>query len=190
MLIRLASPDRDAAAVAEIYRPLVEETAISFEEVAPSPTEMAERIRGTAEKTPWLVAEAGGEIIGYTYAGPHRQRAAYRWSVDVSAYVAGEWRGRGVGRALYDRLLVMLEQQGFFNVYAGVTLPNDASVNLHQAVGMEPIGVYQKAGFKFGRWWDVMWLGRRLTESPDPMSDPIPLPNLLTKEAPQSTLRS
>lgn len=190
MLIRLASPDRDAAAVAEIYRPLVEETAISFEEVAPTPMEMAERIRATLDKTPWLVADAGEEIIGYAYAGPHRQRAAYRWSVDVSAYVADEWRGRGVGRALYERLLVLLGRQGFFNVYAGVTLPNDASLNLHQAVGMQPIGVYQKVGYKFGRWWDVMWLGRRLTESPDPTYDPVPLPNLLTNEAPESTLHS
>jgi phosphinothricin acetyltransferase len=180
MLIRLAHPDAGAETVADIYRPVVEETAISFEEVAPSTEEMARRMARTLQTSPWLVAEVGGVVVGYAYAATHRERAAYRWAIDVSAYVGAEWRGRGVGRALYDRLLGVLQQQGYFNVYAGITLPNDASLSLHRAVGMEPIGIYRRIGYKLGEWWDVMWLGRRLRDDPDPVADPVPLPHLLT----------
>ncbi|MFN2419235.1 MAG: N-acetyltransferase family protein, partial [Candidatus Limnocylindria bacterium] len=143
--IRLADPDRDAEAVTAIYRPSVERSAASFEEVAPDTGEMADRMRRTLRRLPWLVAVAAddGSVAGYAYAGPHRERAGYRWSVDVSAYLSPLRRGQGIGRRLYDELVPMLRRQGFVNVYAGIALPNPASVALHEAVGMRLIGVYE-----------------------------------------------
>jgi L-amino acid N-acyltransferase YncA len=166
MEIRLADPERDAPAVAAIYRPHVTDGLASFEEVAPDADEMARRIAATLERTPWLVAESpdGGPVIGYAYAAVHRERAGYRWSADVSVYVAASARGRGVGRALYDTLISMLHEQGFVNVYAGITLPNPASVALHEGIGMRRIGVYERVGWKHGAWHDVAWYGMRIAE--------------------------
>lgn len=176
--IRIADPERDAAAVAGIYRPAVEESIASFEEMAPDAAEMARRIRATLERTPWLVAHVGESVIGYAYAGAHRERAGYRWSVDVSAYVHPEWQGRRVGRALYDELLPILRRQRFVNVYAGIALPNPASVALHESVGMRRIGVYERVGWKAGAWLDVAWFGMRIAEPSEPPAEPIPLPAL------------
>ncbi|MGH2383169.1 MAG: GNAT family N-acetyltransferase [Candidatus Limnocylindria bacterium] len=178
--IRLADAERDAEAIAAIYRPAVEASAASFEEVPPDAGEMADRIRHTLLRTPWVVAEEPGVggVIGYAYAGPHHRRAGYRWSVDVSAYLQPEWRGRRVGRSLYDALLPMLCRQRFVNVYAGIALPNPASVALHEAIGMRRIGVYERVGYKFGAWHDVGWWGMRIAEPSDPPAEPIPLPEL------------
>jgi L-amino acid N-acyltransferase YncA len=177
--IRLADPDRDAEPIASIYRPAVEDTAASFEESAPDAAEMARRIRAILPLTPWLVAVGDREqVVGYAYASPHRERAGYRWSVDVSAYVHADWRGRGVGRSLYDTLLPMLANQRFVNVYAGIALPNPASVALHESVGMRRIGVYQRVGYKFGAWHDVAWYGVRIADPSTPPDEPIPLPEL------------
>ena len=187
--IRLADPDRDAEAVAAIYRAAVESSAASFEEVPPDTGEMADRIRQTLIRTPWLVAKdsAAGNVIGYAYAGPHHQRAGYRWSVDVSAYVNPEWHGRRVGRRLYDALLPMLLRQGFVNVYAGIALPNPASVALHEAIGMRRIGVYERVGYKFGAWHDVGWWGLRITEPSGPPPEPILLPAVALPGPPPRT---
>jgi L-amino acid N-acyltransferase YncA len=172
--VRLADPQRDAAATAAIYRPLVEKSHTSFEAVAPDAVEMASRIERTLRIHPWLVAEDAGSVVGYAYAAPHRERAAYRWSVDVSVYLHEEARGRGIGRRLYDRLLPIIGDQGYANVYAGIALPNPASEALHRSVGMELIGIYRQVGFKFGKWWDVAWYGMRLpTAKPEP-HEPIP----------------
>ena len=176
--IRLADPDRDAAAVAAIYRPAIEFTIASFEAVAPDAAEMARRIRSTLERTPWLVAHVGESVIGYAYAGPHRERAGYRWSVDVSAYVHPEWQGRRVGRALYDELIPILRRQRLVNAYAGIALPNPASVALHESIGMRRIGVYERVGWKAGAWLDVAWYGMRLSVPDQPPAEPIPLPAL------------
>ena len=178
MIVRLASPETDAAAVALIYRPAVESTPASFEERAPAASEMAEHMRGTLARTPWLVAEEDGTVIGYAYAGPHHQRAGYRWSVNISVYVADGHGGRGVGRALYDELLNVLRRQGFVNVYAGIALPNPASVALHEAIGMRRIGVYERVGYKLGAWHDVAWYHLRLADPEGPPPEPIPLPQL------------
>lgn len=178
LLIRLGDPGRDAAAVADIYRSSVEPGVASFEEVAPDAAEMTGRMTTTIAMTPWLVAESGGRVVGYAYAGPHHARPGYRWSVNVSVYVADGFTGRGIGRRLYAELFAILARQGFVNVYAGVTLPNDASVALHRAMGMEPIGVYRRVGFKHGAWHDVAWYGLRLTDPPVPPPPPIPLPDL------------
>ena len=173
--VRLADPARDAAGVAAVYRPSVESGLASFEEEAPSAEEMASRMRATLERTPWLVAEDGETIIAFAYAGPHRERAGYRWSVNVSVYVDEKRQGQGIGRRLYDTLLDLLRRQRFVNVYAGITLPNPASVALHRAIGMEPVGVYRRVGHKFGAWHDVAWYWLRLAEPTGTPPEPIPL---------------
>lgn len=120
---------------------------------------MAARI---AKAHAWLTAEIDGAVAGYAYAAKHRERAAYQWSVDVSVYVSAQHRGLGVGRALYDELFPQLITRGFYTAYAGITLPNAASVGLHEACGFRPIGVYTSVGFKLGAWHDVGWWQREL----------------------------
>jgi phosphinothricin acetyltransferase len=179
VIVRLAHPRRDADAVAAIYRPSVEGGLASFEEVAPAAAEMASRIRSTLERTPWLIAEdGGGTVVGYAYAGIHHQRPGYRWAVNISVYVADTARGIGVGRLLYDELLTLLRRQGFVNAYAGITLPNPASVALHEGIGMRRIGVYERVGFKLGAWHDVAWYGLRLTDPDGVPPEPIRLSDL------------
>jgi phosphinothricin acetyltransferase len=173
-MIRLATSS-DAAPITAIYAPAVTDRATSFELEPPDATEMARRIEKTLARTPWLVCEHDGVVLGYAYAGPHRERAAYRWSVEVSAYVHPDaWR-RGVGRALYASLFALLARQGFRNAYAGVTLPNDASVGLHRAVGFTPVGVFRGVGFKFGAWHDVAWFERPLLPRASDPPEPVPL---------------
>jgi phosphinothricin acetyltransferase len=178
--IRAAEPARDARRVAEIYRPAVEANFISFEEVAPDAAEMARRISSVLARLPWLVAEdASGRVVGYAYASPHRERPAYRWSVDISVYVDAAWHGHGIGRSLYDALLQILRELGYVNVYAGVTLPNPASVALHEAIGMTRVGVYRRVGYKLGQWRNVAWFELRLAEpATDPPPEPLPFPSL------------
>jgi phosphinothricin acetyltransferase len=149
--------ESDAAAIASIYRPIVESTAISFETVPPDREEIARRIVETTREHPWLVCEIGGRVAGYAYATKHRVRSAYRWSVDTSVYVDESFRQSGVGRGLYGSLFAILSVQGYFNAFAGIALPNAASVGLHEAVGFRKIGVYQRVGYKFGEWRDVGW---------------------------------
>ena len=155
--IRLATVD-DALSIQAIYAPFVADTVISFELTPPSVDEMAARIQKTAGKFPWLVCVAADQQIGgYAYASSHRERAAYQWSVDVSVYVSPAYQRRNIGRALYTALFELLRALGYQNAYAGITLPNPASVGLHTAVGFEPVGVYQQVGYKFGAWHDVGW---------------------------------
>ena len=154
--IRLATL-ADAEAIAAIYRPVVETTTISFETVAPDRDEMAKRLADTLASHPWLVCEVDGRVTGYAYATKHRVRAAYQWSVDTSVYVDAASRRSGVGRGLYQSLFAILAAQGFVNAFAGIALPNAASVALHEAVGFEPLGVYRRVGFKLGAWHDVGW---------------------------------
>ena len=154
--VRLATP-ADAAGVLAIYAPIVRDTAISFEIDPPSAWEMARRIDFTLERLPYLVYEDGGEIGGYVYAGSHRERGAYLWSVDVTVYIHERMRRSGVGRALYTSLLALLRLQGYCRAYAGITLPNAGSVGLHESFGFSAVGVYRAVGHKLGAWHDVGW---------------------------------
>lgn len=158
--------EADAPAILEIYRPIVLETAISFELEPPSVEEMAARVAKANSRWCWLVAERGGEILGYAYGSAFRERPAYRYSVEVSAYVDARHRGQGVARTLYEALLAELTRLGYCRAFAGIALPNDASVALHAALGFEPVGVFRAAGWKFGRWHDVGWYQRGLAEDP------------------------
>lgn len=152
----------DAEAVQRIYAPVVLETAVSFEEVPPTVAEMAERITAISRTHPFLVAVKDGVVCGYVYGGPHAQRAAYRYSVGTTVYIALEMRRSGVGRALYGALLPELKRRGFHAAFAGIALPNPGSVALHEAVGFELVGIYREVGFKFGRWHDLGYWQRLL----------------------------
>lgn len=155
MKIRVATP-QDAAAVQAIYAPVVRDTPISFEEQVPSVAEMAERIRARLVRFPWLVGEDdAGRVNGYVYAGAHAERAAYRWSVDVTVYVREDCRRQQVGRQLHARLFRVLADLGYHQAFAGITLPNAGSVGLHEALGFKPVALYRNVGYKLGRWHDV-----------------------------------
>ena len=161
-----AAVQADAASLLAIYGPFVENSAVSFETKVPSVEEFAARIDKALKGWQWLVAEQDGQCIGYAYGSSHRERPAYRWSVEVSVYVRPDAHRRGVGRALYRRLFDDLTRKGFCNAFAGVALPNDGSIALHRSVGFEPIGVFKSVGHKFGQWQDVAWFQRVLRDSP------------------------
>jgi phosphinothricin acetyltransferase len=186
--IRFATPD-DAGQVLEIYAPFCH-TPVSFEEEPPDLAEMRQRIAKTVAEFPWLVCEDATRVLGYAYAGPHRQRAAYRWSVEVSAYVREGKRGSGIGRSLYTSLFRVLVLQGFYNAYAGITLPNPASVGFHEALGFAPVGIYRRVGFKCGAWHDVGWWQRTLQEHSVAPVAPIELPRVRASPELELAVRS
>jgi phosphinothricin acetyltransferase len=166
-VIRPAS-EADAPKLLAIYAPYVERTAVSFEGVVPGVAEFAARVRTCAAQWAWLLAEREGRCLGYAYGSMHRERAAYRWSAETSAYVDPSAQRQGVGKALYLALFDALIARGYCNAYAGMTLPNDASAALHRSVGFEPIGVFRRVGYKFGAWHDVAWAQRKLRDGPPP----------------------
>jgi L-amino acid N-acyltransferase YncA len=162
---------QDAAGIAAVYAPYVTDSIASFESEPPDAAEIGRRML-TAPRLPWFVACRDGAVVGYAYAAPHRTRAAYRWSVDCSVYLATAERGAGTGRGLYERLLPALHELGYVSAFAGIALPNPASEGLHTALGFAPVGVYRAAGFKAGRWHDVGWWQRALREPPAQPAEP------------------
>ena len=169
MKIRAATTE-DAAACAAIYAPYVTDTAISFETEPPAPAEMAERIVAAERTHAWLVLEdleedpeSGSRVVGYAYAAPWRSRPAYRWTCETSVYLEVGRRRSGSGRALYQALLARLAERGYRTAVAGMTLPNEASVGLHRAMGFEPVGTFRDVGRKRGQWYDVAWAQRSIT---------------------------
>lgn len=153
----------DAARCAEIYRPFVTDNWVSFELDPPDEAEMAGRIAAYGASHGWLIAQAtDGSIAGYAYGSPHRTRAAYATSIDVAVYVDPAFARQGVGRALYDALLPLMKDQGFHAAFAGIALPNDGSIGLHEAVGFTPLGIYREVGWKMDGWRDVGWWQRLL----------------------------
>ncbi len=161
----------DALQLAAIYEPWVRDTIISFELDPPDVNEMARRIESVTAGYPWLVSEQEGVVLGYAYATAYRHRSAYRWSVETTVYLEQAQRGRGVGRSLYTALIGLCAEWGFANAFAGIALPNPASESLHRSVGFTPIGVFPRAGHKFGTWHDVGWWHRPLS-SADPPQPP------------------
>ncbi|WP_164929042.1 arsinothricin resistance N-acetyltransferase ArsN1 family B [Gloeobacter violaceus] len=187
--IRLAD-GTDAQAVLDIYTPFVSGSPVTFEVQPPSAAEMQRRIGSTIERYPWLVCASANRVLGYAYASEHRARAAYGWSVDCSVYIDPHHSRRGMARGLYTSLFALLRLQGFFNVFAGITLPNAASVGLHEAMGFEAVGTYRAVGHKLGAWHDVGWWQLPL-QAPlcDPPS-PIPFAHSARNDSWDAAVRS
>lgn len=182
IVIRLARPD-DSDAIAAIYAPIVRDTVISFEIDPPTPEEMRQRIAATLVTHPWLVAEHDGAVAGYAYASQHRTRSAYRWSCDVTAYMAEAARRKGIGVRLYTELFSILSAQGFHAAFAGISLPNAASVALHEKAGFEHVGIYKHVGYKHGAWHDVGWWQRQLVSADGSPGAPRLLKDVLPRKA-------
>lgn len=188
-IFRFADAD-DAASIAAIYAPSITERSTSFELTPPDASEMRRRIEIVQQQYPWLVCETPDGVVGYAYATAHRDRAAYRWSVDASTYISERAHRQGIARALYTRLFEILVLQGYRSVYAGITLPNPASVELHKAMGFSPVGIYHEVGYKLGKWHDTMWLERNLSEHVIEPPEPTALPVLLEHEEARTAIDS
>ncbi len=160
--------ERDAEACAEIYAPYVTDTAITFESEPPTSAEMAERIAAAQRDHAWLVLEDLGRVVGYAYGRPYKERHAYRWTCEVSVYLERGRTRTGGGRTLYDALLGRLAARGFRTAVAGMTLPNDASVGLHRAMGFRSVGTFRAIGWKGGTWHDVAWTQKAIGTDDDP----------------------
>ena len=160
----------DASVVAAIYAHYVHKTAITFVAEAPTTADFVSRI--SDPRYPFLVAEHNGRVVGFAYASMFRTKAAYRWDVEFSIYLAPGIEGQGLGSALMERLLEEVEKQGYLNAYSCITMPNDRSVNLHKKFGFEELGRFPRSGYKMGKWHDVIWMGRPLAELTDENGDP------------------
>ena len=154
MKIRTAESE-DVAAIARIYNFYVENTHHTFEVEPVAESEMLARINQVLENYPYLVCEKDDEILGYCYAARYKPRAAYRHSVEISVYVRNETVSKGIGSALYTELFELLKSQPIHAIIAGIALPNDASIRLHERFGFEKVAHFREVGFKFGRWIDV-----------------------------------
>ena len=175
--IRLAK-QTDAAAIRDIYAPIVRDTHISFEQVVPAPAEIAARVENTLTQYPWLVCELDGSLAGYAYASAFRSRAAYQWTTETTVYVHSDCLRRGIARALYTSLLALLRAQGYVTAVGVIALPNPASIRAHEAVGFYKIGVFRNVGHKAGEWRDTGWWQLDLRPAPSAPESPIPLPAL------------
>ena len=183
--IRRAS-EADAAKLLDIYEPYVKETAISFEWEPPTLTEFTDRMRAILQRYPYLVAEIGGEPVGYAYAGAFKGRAAYDWAVEVTIYTAKDRKKQGLGRQLYEALESALAAQRILNVNACIAYPADGaedeyltknSVQFHARMGYRPIGTFTKCGYKFGRWYDMIWMEKHIGDHVSTQPPVIPFPD-------------
>lgn len=168
--IRMANP-ADAQALLNIYAPYVINTAITFEYDVPSVEEFASRIAHTLEKYPYLIAEEGGNILGYAYASPFHDRPAYDWAVETSIYVDQNIKHRGIGRKLHDALESTLREQGILNMNACIAYPPEEdehldknSVEFHAHMGYRFVGEFYKCGYKFNRWYNMVWMEKLIGE--------------------------
>jgi len=175
LAIRLATPE-DAEAVLGVYAPYVMNTALTFETTVPSVEEYVARMATIQQRYPFLVSTFEGEVVGFAYASESRSREAYRWNAELSIYLKESFQRRGIATALYTALLQLLRTQGFVNLYAVITLPNDASVALHKRFGFLEVGVHPATGYKFGQWRDVVWMHHRIEAAFDPAVHGFPTP--------------
>ncbi len=175
IIIRPAT-EADAREMLDLYTPYVINTTVTSEYDPPSLEEFTERIRTYTAKTPWLCCEIDGQIVGYGYASPHRRRASYQWSCETSIYTRMGFHRRGIASALYQALFELLVRQGYYNIFIGITCPNPRSFAFHSAMGFEKMGAYEKSMYKFGKWRDVIWMGKSLRShngAPEPVT-PFP----------------
>ena len=160
--IRPAIAETDGPACAHIYAPYVRDTIVTFEVDPPDGAEMARRISAYGTSHRWLVAEVGGDVLGYAYAGPYMARAAYDRSALLGIYLAGSACGRGVGRQLYTALIDDLAARGFHALLACISVPNEPSIALHARMGFAMLGRFAQVGWKQERWIDTVWMQRLL----------------------------
>jgi len=175
--IRLATRS-DVVGMLAIYAPFILTSTTSFEMEVPSEKEFWGRVKKVLAKAPWLVCEINGEIAGYAYAGDHRKRFAYQWNRELSVYVADKYQKRGIASALYRCIIKIILQQGYVNILAGITLPNEKSVAFHEKLGFKSVGIYHNVGFKFDKWWHVGWWEMPLKDLPDEPTKIIPMTDL------------
>lgn len=172
----------DAEAALAVYAQYVLNTAITFEYEVPSIEEFTSRITSYAAEFPWLVCLEGDTVVGYAYAGKHRARSAYQWSPESTIYLSEHVHGKGIARILYEALFAILRLQGYYNVYAGVLVPNEKSEKMHLALGFEEIGIFKKVGYKHGAWHDVKWLQLHVAEHIINPPPPKPIHEVINSE--------
>lgn len=168
----------DLADVLAIYRPYIENTAITFEYTVPTLEEWRERVLLYTEEYPWLVALWNRQIVGYAYASKHRDRVAYSWDVEVSVYIEENFHGKGLARNLYLNLFEILKYQGFVNAYAIITSPNPKSEKFHEKFGFTDVGYFFKSGYKFNEWFNTRWMQYHLSDHSIPPKQIIPFREL------------
>lgn len=173
-----AAVEADAPAMLALYTPYVIQTTVSSEYVPPSLEEFTGRMRTYGKRLPWLVCTVDGAVVGYGYASPHRTRAAYQWSVETSIYVDADWHRRGIAGAIYSALFELLTMQGYYNIFVGITSPNERSMKFHKAMGFIISGAYQESMFKFGQWRDVLWMGKSLRPHEGEPQPTVPFPEI------------
>jgi len=176
-MIRLAEP-RDAAGILAIYAPYITDTSFTFESEVPAIPAFAERISAYLAQWPWLVYESDGVIAGYAYASKYRERIGYQWCVECSVYIHDDFHRKGIAKTLYRALFNILKEQGYYNVYAVINLPNENSVRLHESCGFTWFANYENVGFKLGKWKTVGWWQLRLHDYIDDPPPPVPFASL------------
>lgn len=186
--IRLAK-EEDCDSILHIYAPYIINTAITFECIVPTIIKFRERMENIQSYYPWLVCEIDNNIVGYAYASRFREKEAYKWSVDFSVYIIPEYHRKNIGKALYFALSELLKLQGFYNAYAGVTLPNIKSESLHESFGFKAIGVYHNVGYKFDNWHDVKWYEVKIQEHIQQPLEPKPIEEITNTNEFKEVLR-
>lgn len=176
-ILRLVKTE-DCIPILDIYTPFIKNTPVTFEYEVPSVSDFSERISNIAGKYPWLVCETDGSIAGYAYASMFSERAAYQWSVNLSVYIKEEYQGKGIGRTLYRTLFELLQAMGCYNAYACIAHPNVQSERFHETLGFKPVGVFHNAGYKLGKWHDVIWYERAIKDLSTTPSKPLLIKDL------------
>lgn len=173
-IIRMAKSE-DAGAIAQIYRPYILETAITFEYEEVDAGTFCRRMKKVQKQFPWLVCEMDQRIVGYAYCSEFMERAAYAWDCECSVYIDKNYHRRGIAGALYERLFELVKEQGYFNIYALITYPNESSEALHKKFGFIRVGIYPNTGYKLGKWWDLQVMVKTLRSFDEIPQTPRPI---------------
>lgn len=182
MELRVAN-EGDVAAILSIYEPYIKNTTITFEIDVPTLDAFKKRFQCITEEFPWLVCEIHGRIVGYAYAEKAFERAAYQWDADIAVYIEAAYQGQGIARKFYRCIEALLILQGYKNIYAAVTGQNDRSMRFHEAAGYHAFANYHNSGYKMGKWLDVIWFEKKLSDYCDNPKSPISFPSMKQEQA-------